>query len=195
MVVTGGTGIGGNTNIGGSLSFSSILSTPITEVVQNPSGLSTVEFLNIPSWAKVIRIVYTFLQHSSGTITPYLQYGTANGYYATNSGTTSNITGATLSNHGTGITLWATTIGSTFVMNGMMELTIPSSFQYNVPPLLTYRPVTVKGHSLQNATNTIVNITGASVPVDASAIDRVKITTGTAATFVGTNTRVFVQYF
>lgn len=196
----GGAGIAGNVYIGGNLSFLNLLKSPIYENTTTVTNLTTnvVEFTGIPSWVKVIEICYYNVGHNSGTaICPQVLLGTSGGYATTFAGNSFNQTGATSLAHGAGIPIWYSTYANTVVVQvGFMQLRILPSYQINVPPLLTYRPVSVAGNG-QASAGLVTNIIGSSLSINAQTFDRIKIQTGTAALFtgLGASMQVMLRYY
>lgn len=197
LTVSGGVGIGGNAYVGGNLFFSGLLTSPIFESTSAAAGLSTVSFESIPAWANVFEIHYTSVQHNSGTsICPVVTIGTSLGYFTSGySGISYNQTGATSLTASSNIPIFHVAFASTVsLISGFMRFHKLPEYSVNVPPLMTYQSYSVEGNALNAATPAACQIVAGSVVLSAQRIDRIRIQTGTAATFTG-NMRVTFRYY
>jgi hypothetical protein len=206
LVVTGGTGIGGNisiggnTNIGGSVNIggNTIITGTLTYGTINSSTVTVqgayitdsgfeLDFTGIPSWARKFTLSYHNVSQNNAAATLNVQIA-INGTYLTSGyqAITSQQTGATTSTNAVFIPLWYTTINASAQMNGVVNFNFYNSLS-GFPAVNT---IFVTG-DLQTSSSTLTNIANgcfsvrSTQPVNAF-ISAIKIrTTNAAHVFTG----------
>lgn len=165
------------------------------EIQTSGNGLSTVEFLNIPSWPKIIEIHYYNVLHGGASLTPRVAIGNSTGYLTSSGfyvGQTYNQTGAVTITHDTNIPIFHTAYsGASEVRAGFIRFHKLATYTVST---FTYRPFTVEGNAVSGA-GAACQIVGGNTPsVLGSDYNRIRVTTGTAALF-GANMYAVLRYY